>query len=300
MESLFGIHPKDVDRSTFIPDFPTENMTMNDIDQTLRNCTSMTNVELENMIRRNYHVFLNEKYLTEYEYRKAVINTFSNEEFVKALIKVLSTEILTDQIITCCNKVTWDYMSSSNDNSADNVATMRKLLMRLSGTVNRQIISLLSAYVPAQLAQLLALSRYSSFKETKNIDRTNYVIYKYFKHTTVQQIVDIYGVLFRTTRLSTVFRCIMYDTDVSTLDTEEQRENYGLVSTAILEIMEQGMTTPDIEIIIGSYIDDYLFNLGIVGKHPEKRFSLWSINANDYPRINAVLQKLNITKKFIP
>lgn len=300
MDSIFGIHPKEVDRSTFIPDFPTENMTMNDIDQTLRNCTNMTTIELENMIRRNYHVFLNEKYLTEYEYRKAVINTFSNEEFVKALIKVLSTEILNDQIITCCNKVTWDYMSTSNENTSDNVAVMRKLLMRLSGTVNRQIISLLSAYVPAQLAQMLALSRYSSFKETKNIDRTNYVIYKYFKHTNVQQIVNIYGVLFRTTRLSTVFRCIMYDIDISGLETEEQRENYGLVSTAILEIMEQGMSTADIYIILNSYIDDYIFNTNVVGKHPESRFSLWSINPNDYPRIMSVLMKLKESKTYIP
>ena len=291
-DSIFGIHPIEKDRSTFIPDFPTENMTLNDIHSTLRNCNDMTLPQLEDMIRRNYHIFLDEKYLTERKYRQAVIETFSNETFIRALTKVLSTEILSDKLITCCNKVTWDYMSEGNSDT-----NIRKLLMDLSGTVNRPVVQILSAYVPAQLAQLLALARYSSFKENKNIDRTNYAIAKYLKGATVQQIVNIYGVLFRTTKMSTVFKCIMYDIAPSTFNVEE-RERFGLVSIAILEIMEQGMTTQDISTILNSFIDDYWFQINVVGERKSIRFSLLSINGSDYPRINAVLS--SIKDKEIP
>ena len=84
MENLFGIHPIERDRTTFIPDFPTENMTLNDVASTLKNCHDMTTAQLMDMIRRNYIIFLDEKYLTDRDYRKAAIDVFSNEEFIIA------------------------------------------------------------------------------------------------------------------------------------------------------------------------------------------------------------------------
>lgn len=295
MDTYFGLHPKEKDRSTFIPDFPTENMTLNDVAQTIKASKDMSREQLEDMLRRNYPIFLDEKYLVEYNYRQSVIETFSNELFILSLSKVLSTEILSDKQITCCNKVTWDYMSQDKE---DMNPEIKKALMKLSGTVNRRIVTILTGYVPAQIAQLLALARYSSFKEEKNINRVNYVIVKYLKGTNVQQIVNIYGVLFRNTKLSIVFNCIMHDTDTSNF-TLDERERYGIISTAILEILEQGMSTQDIAIILGYYIDNYLFEQGIIKKNVNVRFSLWSINPVDYPRINNVLQSFK-DKENIP
>lgn len=295
MEDYFKLHPKEKDTSTFIPDFPTENMTLDDVATTIRSSKDMTISELEDMIRRNYNIFLDEKYLTDFNCRKSVIDVFSNESFILSLSKVLSTEILTDKQITCCNKVTWDYMSQSRINIEENI---KKALMTLSGTVNRQIVTVLSGYVPAQIAQILALARYSSFKEEKNIDRTNYVIVKYLKGTNVQQVVNIYGVLFRNTKLSIVFNCIMHDVDTSGFNVEE-KERYGIISTSILEILEQGMSINDISIILKYYIDNFLFEHDIIKKNIKPRFSLWSINPSDYPRINSVLQSLE-EKERIP
>jgi hypothetical protein len=295
MDDYFGLHPKEKDKSTFIPDFPTENMTLSDVAQTIRSSNDMNQEQLEDMLRRNYHIFLDEKYLVEYNYRKSVIDTFSNESFILTLAKVLSTELLTDKQITCCNKVTWDYMSQDK---IDMKPEIKNALMKLSGTVNRRIVTILTGYVPAQIAQLLALARYSSFKEEKNIDRANSVIVKYLKGTNVQQVVNIYGVLFRNTKLSIVFNCIMHDTDTSNFSIEE-RERYGIISTAILEILEQGMSKQDISTILGYYIDNYLFEKRIIKKNVNVRFSLWSINPTDYPRINSVLQSMK-DKKSIP
>jgi len=295
MDTYFGLHPKEKDRSTFIPDFPTENMTLNDVAQTIKASKDMSREQLEDMLRRNYPIFLDEKYLVEYNYRQSVIETFSNELFILSLSKVLSTEILSDKQITCCNKVTWDYMSQDKEEMNPEI---KKALMKLSGTVNRRIVTILTGYVPAQIAQLLALARYSSFKEEKNINRVNYVIVKCLKGTNVQQIVNIYGVLFRNTKLSIVFNCIMHDTDTFNF-TLDERERYGIISTAILEILEQGMSTQDIAIILGYYIDNYLFEQGIIKKNVNVRFSLWSINPVDYPRINNVLQSFK-DKENIP
>lgn len=295
MDSYFGLHPKEKDRSTFIPDFPTENMTLNDVAQTIRSSSNMSREQLEDMLRRNYSIFLDEKYLTDYNCRQSVIDVFSNEIFILSLAKVLSTEILTDKQITCCNKVTWDYMSQDKEETNPDI---RKSLMQLSGTVNKRIVTVLTGYIPAQIAQLLALARYSSFKEQKNIDRTNYVIIKYLKGVNVQQVVNIYGVLFRNTKLSIVFNCIMRDTNTSNFSLEE-KERYGIISTAILEILEQGMSTQDITTILKYYIDSYTFDCGIVKKIVNTRFSLWSINPTDYPRINSVLQSFE-NKENIP
>jgi hypothetical protein len=90
----------------------------------------------------------------------------------------------------------------------------------------------------------------------------------------------------------------MHDTDTSNF-TLDERERYGIISTAILEILEQGMSTQDIAIILGYYIDNYLFEQGIIKKNVNVRFSLWSINPVDYPRINNVLQSFK-DKENIP
>ena len=106
----------------------------------------------------------------------------------------------------------------------------------------------------------------------------------HLKGATVQQIVDIYGVIFRTTKLSYVFDCIMFDTRTDNLNIEE-RERYGLISTAILEILEHGMSSSDIYVIIKHFLNHYNFEANVVGSAKPIRFSLWSINPTDYPRI---------------
>lgn len=288
MEPLYT--PIEKDKTVFIPDFPTENMTLEDVAATLKTASDMSEKELEEMIQRNFRIFLDDKYLLDYNCRQAVIDVFSNKKFLKALIKVLGSEILSDKIITCCNKVTWDYMSQ-NDRDFET----GELLLSLSDTVNRQVVRVLSAYIPAKLAQMIALARYSSFKMNKNVERANNMIIKYGdnKWITVQKIIDIYGVIFRYTRLSIVFAAIMFDTNRA-MFTLEELERYSMISIAILEILEHGMSSQDIATILKNYYNELSFEPRSV------RFSMYSNSQTDYPRIYQVLDLLRAQNIIIP
>lgn len=284
-EPLF--HPKEVDRATFIPDFQTENMTLEDVAKALKNAEGLSSQELEEMIARNFRIFLDDKYLLDYQCRQAVIDVFSNKDFLRALIKVLAGEILSEKIVTCCNKVTWDYMCQVERDKETS-----DLLLKLSDTANRPIVALLSAYIPPRVAQLIALARYSSFKMEKNINRANQIIVKYAEGISVQQIVNIYGIIYRYVRLSTVFSTIMLDSDRSKY-TGQELERFALIGIAILEILEHGMSSPDIATILTNYHSNLEYNAS-------PRFLLHSNSQRDYPRIYAVLDQLENNGVSIP
>ena len=278
MEPLF--HPREKDRTLTIPEFTTEDATLDSVAQALTSIDDLTDTQLFEMIQKNYKLFLDDKYLLNYNYRQTVIDIFSDERFLKFLIKVLSQEILSDKIITCCNKVAWDYMWQQNEKNEE----ISKMLMELSDTVNRTIVSLLSAYVPLHLARKIAMARFSSFKEMKNIQRANYIIVKHGGNISVQDIVNVYGIIYRYTRLTTVFLGIMFD--VATTDNPEEAERIGKINTAIIEILEKGMSEKDIALILNNYANELAF------EPRPYRFSMFSCNKYDYPRINKILQSM--------
>ena len=286
MEPLFT--PIEKDKTTTIPEFQTENMTLDDVAKELKNSGDMSEEKLEKMISTNFRVFLNDRYLLDYNCRQAVIDVFSNKKFLRALIKVLSGELLSEQIVTCCNKVTWDYMCQVERDKETS-----DLLLKLSDTVNRVIVNSLSAYIPARLGQFIALARYSSFKMEKNINRANAMIVKYADGISVQQIVNIYGVIFRYTKLSIVFSAIMFDAQIPTDPSELER--FSLIGIAILEILEHGMSSKDIATILTTYNSNIEY-----GEKRPIRFSMHSNSQRDYPRIYAVLDQLENNGVTIP
>lgn len=279
MQPLF--HPREKDRSISIPEFTTEDMTLDAVAKALSNIDSLSDNELFEMIHNNYKLFLSDTYLLDYNYRQTVIDIFSDERFLTVLNKVLSQEILSDKIITCCNKVTWDYMSQQNSKNEE----VSKKLLELSDTVNKTIVSLLSAFIPVPLARNIAIARYSSFKMMKNIQRANFMIVKYGNNISVQDIVNVYGIIYRYTRLTTVFLGIMFD--LVTTDKPDELERAGKINTAIIEILERGMSEKDIALILNNYANELAFEPRRV------RFSLFSCNAQDYPRINKILQTMS-------
>lgn len=284
--------PIEKDKTIFIPDFPDETTTLKDVASHLKGINSLNDVDLMKLIRNDYRIFLDERYLLNFEYRQVIIDIFSNKRFLKALIDVLSYEPLIETQIICCNKVTWDYMSQNNNRDQE----ISDLLLSLSDVVNRHIVKMVAAYIPiASVAQLITLARYSSFKEEKNINRVNKVIVKYAKGISIQQIVNIYGVIFRNTRISVVFSTIMLDTDTKGY-TSEELERYSAISVAILEILEQGMSSKDIATILRVYASQFDT---IDGSKPY-RFSMYSNSQTDYPRIYAVLDQLSAQGVSIP
>lgn len=278
MQPLF--HPREKDRSISIPEFTTEDMTLDAVAKALSDIDKLSDTELFEMIHNNYKLFLSDSYLLDYNYRQSVIDIFSDERFLTQLNKVLGQEILSDKIITCCNKVTWDYMSQQNAKNEE----ISKKLLDLSDTVNRTIVSLLSAFIPVPLARNIAIARYSSFKMMKNIQRANFMIVKYGKNISVQDIVNVYGVIYRYTRLTTVFLGIMFDLSKSEMPDEIERA--GKINTAIIEILERGMSERDIALILNNYANELAFEPRPV------RFSLFSCNTQDYPRLNKILQTM--------
>ena len=281
MEPMF--HPREKDRSTSIPEFTTIDTKLDNVAQALSDIDNLSDDELFEMIQKNYKTFLDDKYLLDYNYRQTVIDIFSDERFLTYLNKVLSQEILSDKIRTCCNKVAWDYMSQQNSKNEE----ISKKLMELSDTVNKSIVSLLSSYISVPLARNIAIARYSSVKMMKNIQRANYIIAKYGSNISVQDIVNVYGVIYRYTKLTTVFLGIMFD--VTTTDKPDEAERIGKISTAIIEILERGMSERDIALILTNYANSLAY------EPRQVRFSMYSCNEQDYPRINKVLKSLALS-----
>ena len=283
--------PIEKDKTVFIPDFPDETTTLKEVADTLKKIESLTDSELIKIIQNDYRLFLDERYLLNYEYRQVIIDVFSNKRFLRALTNVLSTVVLSETQVICCNKVTWDYMSQNNNKDKE----VADILLNLSSIINRQVSNLLMAYVPEKIAQMIALARYSSFKEEKNVTRVNRIIVKFAKGISIQQIVNIYSVIFRNTRISIVFSAIMLDADTSNLS-EEESERYSSIGVAILEILEQGMSSKDIATILRVYASQFDT---IDGSKPY-RFSMYSNSQTDYPRIYAVLDQLSAHGINIP
>ena len=87
----------------------------------------------------------------------------------------------------------------------------------------------------------------------------------------------------------------MLDADVTTL-TPEEHERFSEISVAILEILEQGMSSKDIATILRVYASQFDT---IDGSKPY-RFSMYSNSQTDYPRIYAVLDQLSAQGVSIP
>ena len=284
--------PIERDKTVFIPDFPNETTTLKDVALDLKKIDSISDIELIKLIKNDYRIFLDERYLLNYEYRQIIIDIFSNKRFLRSLIDVLSYELLTEAQIICCNKVTWDYMSQNSNRDQE----ISDLLLTLSDVINRHVVKMITAYIPiVSIAQLITLARYSSFKEEKNINRVNRVIVKYAKGISIQQIVNVYGIIFRNTRISIVFSSIMLDTDTKGF-TSEELERYSAISVAILEILEQGMSSKDIATILRVYASQF----DTIDGSKQYRFSMYSNSQTDYPRIYAVLDQLSAQGVSIP
>lgn len=128
-------------------------------------------------------------------------------------------------------------------------------------------------------------NRYSSFKTrngiirlTRALQRANMVI------MSEQMIVNIYSKLCAD-NMTDLFCAVMEDR-YDEFYNESESIVYSNVSIAILEIMEKGVSSYDMEKVLMAYIHD------INTKKIKGRFYLGSINSADYPRINTVLDIL--------
>jgi len=255
----------------------------------LDNIDSISDSELFNTIRTGYTNILEETMNNDTTHLKAL----TNPRFLSVFIQVVGSTQLDLLHRICCNKLAYDYFTTS-----DTDQYIKQLFYSLSKMVNRDIIpGLLSLGIPEDLAVQLALARYSSTKEIVNVKRVNFIITTSPKEImTLQTIVWIYEKLFDS--FTPLFEGTMFDVynDEEEWVTEDIMEIYSTVSLAVLEIMNN-MPSINIRKVLISYTGDFET---LYSKTPGAyRFSMKALSA-DYERITNVVDSLRLENIYVP
>ena len=293
MEQFFDLSgaKNDLNNKVYFPEFQETDITFAQVNKKVHDSNTLNDKQLRDMIKDSYKTFLDKEYIDDRRYRQEVIDAFCNTRFLEALVDVMRNEYsnLTYDEKVCCNKITWDYKCQKEQNDE-----IRSLLTSLSDVINRDLVILLSTIVSYDTATLIALARYSSFDIKKDINRVNFILVKFTTTISVQNIIDIYSYLYKSDSFSRVFGTIMFDSNTSNLNSEEL-ERYGRISIAVLTILEKGMSSKGISIVLRNYANSCAFYPNM-----KKRFSMWGNSKSDYPRVYAVLQSLENIGVTIP
>lgn len=268
--------------------FTNIDLTVDQFNSRIAGSENLNRDDMVAMIKNSYRIILDEIFLHGSENREGIQNLFKNINFVNAFIEVANMVEFSNSQKICLNKLTWDYMTSDENDNA-----IKESLMTLSGIVNRDIVQRLSVIVPIKAAKFLAMARKSSFKEEKNMYRANFILCKSMTGLSEQTIIDVYGVLFKV-NITLLFQTIMFDDLREHCVTEEESENCSMIANAIITILEN-MSTADIISILSSYVSAY--NLM---KKNRIRFGIRTIAQSDYPRIYKVVDLLENEGIIVP
>lgn len=276
LEKFLGIIPKTVDE-------PYNNEFINNPainSQVLRNKMNSINEindeELYQIVKETYGSILKDIFHRNDQQYLAV---FTTPKFLTVLNQILSTLPSIDvDTRMYCNKLAYDYITYTREETYT-----KTLIFNLSRIVNRDVIPRLVALgLDQDLANYLALARYSSNIEKINIQRVNFIIIN--KNPKLMQpgmIGCIYSKLFD--RLGILFETIMFDiiNDEEEWVTEDILEVDAMVSLAVLEILnEQPMDV--IRGVLQMYATDYAAYYNDIKK---VRFSLKGLSS-DFSRIS--------------
>lgn len=277
---------------------PVYNVTMNiqgnpllskeALKSTLYNFKDYDDQTLFNIIRETLDTILSD--IFKKDENRNYLDLITNSRFLSIFIRAVGSSKLTyDQKIKC-NKLAYDYLVTENRDP-----NIERLFFGLSKVVNKDSVSLLMAIgIPENLADYMALSRFSSQKEVVNVKRLNFIIMSSDpKLMTVQNIILIYEKLFD--RLLPLFEGVMTDSILDDADymTDDMWLIYSCISLAVLEIINNAPS----ELIIGllrAYNETYYKYYGKV----TPRFNINSIS-DDYKRILNCLDILKIQENIV-
>lgn len=258
--------------------------------ETILNMSSLSDDELRQVLKTSYGYIIDDiMYETDAEYIKA----FTDKRFLQELIKILNTVTLEPDRRICCNKLAYDYITSNSEDSY-----VKQLLFTMSKIVNKDKVPILMGFgIPEEFAVHMALSRYSSRKETINVRRLNFVIATTPKDfIDIQRIVNIYETLFDA--VTPIFEGTMFDVFDATEEwvTEDILDIYSMITIAVLDILSN-MPKAEIRKVLVSYANDYEY---IYNRDYSKiRFSLRSI-ADDFIRVIEVVEALDDENIYVP
>lgn len=258
----------------------------------IKNIDIMSDKELFDLINSSYTSLLDELVKGN---DPSYVDIFTNQKFLTVFIRVMSNVTLNDEYRLYCNKLAYDYIALKKEGKDENV---KNLLLLLSKVVNKDLLpALLGLGIPDKVASYLILCRYSSRKEIVNVKRLNFMMVGsgLVELFTEQTIVYIYEKLFKSFTL--LFEGTMFDVDTIGFS-ENMDEIYSTISLAVLDLLEN-MTTDNIRKVLISYEGDYKALYSTPGVKTI-RFSMYSVNKTDYPRINNVLDLLQNEGIYIP
>lgn len=216
---------------------------------------------------------------------------FTNDKILLQISNVVAKTQFTHENRVYLNKILYSIIKNKMMDSE----YKNSLIMNIARNNNNDIVPKLCSYVPEQIACNIGILRYSSFKETTNIQRVNdYLLGVIVPNEKAEQtIVNIYDSLYQ--RVTYLFETVMLDNRDKSLLTENENEVYGLQSLAVLDIVEQ-MPIEFIKEVLDSYYGD----LNMIYSNMNPRFSLQSIAQSDYPRIIAIDRELSARRCYKP
>lgn len=223
--------------------------------------------------------------------RDLIRSLFTNDRVLLQIGNVVAKTNFTQENRVYLNKIIYSMLK----NKVMDSEYKRSLMMNIARTNNNDLVPKLTSYVPDQIACTIGVLRYSSFKETTNIQRVNdYLLGAIIPNEKAEQtIVNIYDICFQ--KVTYLFECIMLDNKDKSLLTENENEVYGLESLAVLDIIEQMPIN-----FIKEVLEKYYGDLSMIYNNMTPRFSLQSIAQSDYPRIISVDQSLSASRGYNP
>lgn len=247
--------------------------------------TTMDSAELYKVISEYYKSILNNIFQNKEKGQVSPFTyLFTVPDFIITLTQVMYTETPDDVYRRRLNKMSYDYLVLKEH---DQDKYISGLLMGLSKAINKdKIPKLCTLQLSEDFASLLLLARYSSEKEIINVRRLNRVLMNQpVNSLSEQKIVDIYVELFK--HVLPLFTGIMLDAIPTQTMTPDMQEIYGLITLAMLDIMNE-LPIQDIKNGLVMFNDDRKIQYSDM----PLRMNLESFSPDDYPRLMTAIDEL--------
>lgn len=255
----------------------------------LSNIDSLTNADIYNI----FGTYLNDILDCIFKDKdQQLIELFTNARFITIATQAMYNITPTTTQRRRLNKLAYDYLILKNDNKSKEISA---LMINFSKVVNKDITPRLCGYgLSEEVATMIALARYSSEREITNTKRLNRVIMQQpMKIMTEQMIVDIYCALY--TSALDLFEGVMYDIASYQTLNENEKEIYGTITLALLDIINELPMS-----LIKEVLRCFTSNQQMLHPDSRLRFNIESFCPEDYPRLDECIQWMKNNGEQLP
>lgn len=278
-KSSEGIKLSEANENKSYPSFYSVEYHMDSIISMINNIDNLDENQIKNIILRQYPMILNyDLFLKSDESRYQAQQLFTNKKFLEIFLNIVGLLQLNREQTVCVNKLAYDYYILNNKDEE-----ISNLLLQISYWINNITVIKLSGILGMHGARVLSMIANSSFKDDKKIHRVNTFLIKCNISLSIQNIIDIYCILFDRFTYPFIYTMLEFKDSRMTM---EQCERFDLISSAMLEMLNS-LTSEDMRKILYNYA--YMIKLQSV---QIVRFSLKS--AKYYTRILKVIEDIEL------